>query len=706
MTNQIDINALKAIYEQYGFIYEKIYEEDQVIVFSIQNGYFNNADIVKLSPNSNTSEPFKEFSDIGFAPTIRQYNSTKEVELELFKGFFSVDTITSRLKQDYMRFTEGIIKPYSEEATYTYINAPYLIDGELGEKTPHEEIVSRLKDETPTLFLVEAAAGFGKTCNAYELVKNIIENTSSLPLFSELSRNREARIFKHILLYEIDRTFPGLRSQLVQSQITEGRVITILDGFDELLRNSEADGEIENKEPMLETIGEFLTGNAKIVLTTRRTVLFEGDAFHDWVDMNSENFKLVTIKINEPQIPNWLSEDRIALIESLGLKVENMSNPVLLSYLRCISDTEFDAVVSNPDTLVDSYFTFLMERERKRQDLRMQIEKQEELLVTIAKDMYECGYTSENRDYIVDFILDNEPKLIEETLKQYSGSEKPTKEEIANKLASHALLDRSTREPNKIGFINEFVLGHFIGKNILKSDEWLHDDYRFIEPAVLSYQPRSEPVKKSLWEALKLVNDFLPINNRVEIAIKLRNSINFELKNDEVNGLNIESVELGQKKIENFQFNNCTIRNCNFNPLNFNNVTFLNCKFYDNNLLSHNLNSTVHVLGGAGDERFILELNKKPVDTQSKSNEDADKALAIEKFILEKFWPMGREHVSYKHRPLTLLCREVAGTKVSELYAGVESLKKKNILVAPRNTHFLEVNFDSLGKIKIILNRD
>lgn len=184
------------------------------------------------------------------------------------------------------------------------------MNGKDGSKSPAAEVVARLNTTRPILFLIEAAAGFGKTCTAYEIVHQLIQEKNHLPLFSELSRNRKAPIFRYVLLDEIDRKFPTLSSRLVQSEITNGRVIAILDGFDELLRKSDEDDDFENQEPMLETIGQFLTGNAKIILTTRRTVLFEGDAFHNWAATHSDEFDLIRIRIGEPSLVDWLPEKR------------------------------------------------------------------------------------------------------------------------------------------------------------------------------------------------------------------------------------------------------------------------------------------------------------------------------------------------------------------------------------------------------------
>lgn len=692
------------IYRRYGFEIAKQYETEQILVFTIKNGYFDNADIVKLVKETNPSSAFEYFSNAGYACTIRTVLTSEQAEDQLFKGFFSIDSILARLKNDYDRFTSSIVAPFSKNARYEYINAPYQINGRLGTSSPAQEIVTKLETAKPTLFLVEAAAGFGKTCTAYELLRLLIERGEYLPLFSELSRNRQAVIFRYILLDEIDRSFPVLSSRLVQTEMKNGRVITILDGFDELLRKSEEGGDFENKEPMLETIGEFLMGSAKIVLTTRRTVLFEGDAFHNWVEKHSDEFDLIKIRISEPKVGDWLPESRLAPLREAELDVENIANPVLLSYLRCISNEDFEQVSRNPHLLVEKYFDFMLDRERTRQDLHIDTEKQQLILGSIAEDMMEFGYTSEQRDYIVDHIQRVNAKLLDEALLSYPASERPTKEEISNKLASHALLDRSQREPNKIGFINEFVFGHFIGKNILKKDEWLSDDLRFIEPAVISYQPRADISKKRLWNKLKQSVEFLPISDQIDINIRLKGELDLRLCNDEAQGLEIIGITIGQKQISNFQFNDCLFKSCLFNVENLDKVTFLNCRFYGNTLSNASISSEIYVLGGSGDQEFIDALIA--LDEVTHEEIEPDRRLLIERFILEKFWPVGRNSIMHKHRPIKGVCANNGSFRPDELYEAILSLKKRKILLEPSQSAFIEINFDETLAIREILGRN
>lgn len=695
---------LEEVYRRYGFESARVYEAEEVVVFTLKTGYFDNADIVPMSANSNTEKPFHDFSSAGYACTVRKFLNTKQTEAELFKGFFSVDAIIDRLTKDYKTFTSSIVRPFADDARYEYINAPYHINGKSGALSPAAEVVARLKENRPILFLIEAAAGFGKTCTAYEIVNQLIQSTPYLPLFSELSRNRKAPIFRYVLLDEIDRKFPTLSSRLVQSEMINGRVITILDGFDELLRKGDDVDDFENQEPMLETIGQFLTGNAKIVLTTRRTVLFEGDAFHTWATDHAEEFELVRIRIGEPSLVDWLPEERRRAIQLTSLDLKNsLANPVLLSYLRCIPQDKFEAVIQSPQGLVERYFNFLLERERTRQDLQMTVETQKSILTAVAGDMIASGYTSEQRDYIVELILKSCVQEIEEALALYPSAERPGREFLANKIASHALLDRSSKEESKIGFINEFVLGYFVARNIITSKEWLNDDIRFLEPAVVSYRPRPVEDRQVLLEYIRDSLEFTSVSYRVDFTARLIGKIDFGLEADEAEGLEFDSVTFGAEKIENFQFNDCVFKNCDFNLERISGVTFLNCRFYDNNTATGTAPGPIYILGEIGDSRFLRDA----IDSSAlaENGEQPDHQTLIYRHVLEKFWPVGREKLMHKHRPISGICSGHGDFRPDEIYDAIQKLKKIGLLLEPKNTSFVELNFERLAEIRALLGR-
>ena len=694
---------LEDIYRRYGFEIAKTYDTEGVVVFTLKTGYFDNADIVPLREDAQPEKAFQDFSAAGFACTVRKYLTPKQTEHELFKGFFSVSSILGRLERDYFQFTQGIVRPFADDAKYAYINAPYSVNGKKGELSPAEEVVSRLNAHKPMLFLIEAAAGFGKTCTAHEIVHLLIKNADYLPLFSELSRNRKAPIFRYVLLDEIDRKFPKLSSRLVQAEMVNGRILTILDGFDELLRKADDTEEFDKQEPMLETIGQFLTGSAKIVLTTRRTVLFEGDAFHTWAANHADSFELVRIRIGEPSIADWLPEDRLAAIKATALDIKNsLSNPVLLSYLRCIPKDKFDVVVQSPQDLVEKYFSFLLEREQTRQDLKMSVETQKSILTLIAGDMISSGYRAAQRDYIVDFVLKSCLQELEASLTLYPAAERPDREFLANKIASHALLDRSSKDESKIGFINEFVLGYFVSTNILRQTDWLNDDIRFIEPAIVSYGPRHSNDKAKSLDRIRDSLEFTAISYRIDFTAKLSGKIDFPLQSEEAEGLDLDGVSLGSESISDFQFNDCTFRNCLFTLASMNNVTFLNCKFYGSNLAIGPSGGKIYLLGESGEANFLREAIQAG---EAEPEELADHEQLLERHVLEKFWPIGREKLMHKHRPISGICTASGEYKPNDIFEAIVRLKKSGLLLQPNHASFVELNFDRLPEIRQILGR-
>lgn len=360
-------------------------------------------------------------------------------------------------------------------------------------------------------------------------------------------------------------------------------------------------------------------------------------------------------------------------------------------------------MIESPQELVERYFNFLLERERVRQDLQMSVDKQKSILTSVAADMIAGGYTSEQRDYIVDLILRNCIQEIEDALALYPSSERPDKEFIANKIASHALLDRSSKEENKIGFINEFVLGYFVAANILKDNEWLNDDIRFLEPAVISYRPRPMPERRELLERIRQSLDFTAISYKTDFTARLIGAIDFPLQSDEAESLEFDSVNFGLEEIENFQFNDCIFRSCEFLLEKMSGVTFLNCKFYGRNNANGIPAGPIYVLGEIGDSGFLRNAlgGSESIDFSTLPTQE----LLLERHVLEKFWPVGREKLMHKHRPISGICSGYGGFRPDEIYRTIHQLKKKGLLLQPNSAAFVELNFDRLPEIRHILGR-
>ncbi|MFV5589872.1 NACHT domain-containing protein [Acinetobacter variabilis] len=704
-------NEIITIYQKYGFNYEKNSDYKDVLVFTLQSGHYHNADIINLAhPNNidNLEKAFDEYSEAGYACIKRKYDSIDNVKNSLFDGFFSVKNTKKHLKREYDSHVKQIIGSFPDGSTYKYIDSTYEINNKIGEKNVVEEISTRLNENKPILFIIEAAAGFGKTCTAYELLSNIINNEKNMiPLFSELSRNRQAKIFHYVLLDEIDRSFPNLNSQLVKDQILNGKVPVILDGFDELLHDPNQKDETKlsatyNTEPMLKTISDLLKDSAKIILTTRRTALFDGNDFTEWVEEHNELFDIYRIKINEPTITDWLPNERFQKLKQTNYPILKLNNPVLLSYLRFINDQEFETCIADPQLIVDKYFLSMLERERKRQDLQILPEDQSKILQEIAQYLISNNYTAEEKEFLHIYIEEKFEQFLEGIRKYYQAEDRPTIDELINKLTSHALLDRSGMTENKIGFVNDFVLGHYVVPNILDTQEWIGDKI-FIEPAVLATTPTSEDKRAHLWKALEtyfhLEDD---LNFKVNISIKLINGVFFPLEDAFIDRISINNITLGTDPVRNFTFYNCTFTNVSFNLDNFDTVVFVECKFFNSTVTGSCESLSKMGCSGQDDEFFNLldHLDKEEeleVDDTLNLNE-------IEIYILEKFWPKGRS-TFHKHRHHNFICGN-SRFKLTELISSIKNLKRRKILLTPVKEDFYELNIENINLIKTALGKN
>ena len=79
-------NEICALYELYGFKVEQ--RDDNYLLFSLSQGYFNNAEIVYHDENSIIHELQKEYENVGYAIVIKQYTSIEDIHEKLFEGFF------------------------------------------------------------------------------------------------------------------------------------------------------------------------------------------------------------------------------------------------------------------------------------------------------------------------------------------------------------------------------------------------------------------------------------------------------------------------------------------------------------------------------------------------------------------------------------------------------------------------------------------
>lgn len=355
----MNIELLDSIYERYGYEVKKSHVGVRVYIFT--KSIYSGAEIIVTDSQScNIEQLRKEYSDSGYAVKVRQYKSIEEAEVILFKEFFKVDAVIQNLKRRYEDFIRRVMDKLSDSATYEYIKCPYEIskyqsENENFENTSvkfyQEGLVERLSDlldshQGPLFVILEAAAGYGKTCTAYELLSRFLKiSNTKIPFFTELSRDRKATIFSHILRKEIEEQFANrVDSSVVIGEIKKGRIPLIIDGFDELISKdfSFNTSEFQQVESMLSTVVDLLSDNAKIVITSRKTAIFNSEDFYNWMSNRNIDYTMAKITISEPCIENWLNKEQLDVINRANLPLETFANPVLLAFLKYSSMEELE----------------------------------------------------------------------------------------------------------------------------------------------------------------------------------------------------------------------------------------------------------------------------------------------------------------------------------------------------------------------------
>ncbi len=563
------------------------------------------------------------------------------------------------------------------------------------------------------MVILEAAAGFGKTSTSYEILSMLTKGINiSIPLIAELSRHRQANIFKYVLYEEINQKFPGIKLEAVIYYIKEGWIPLIIDGFDELLRNMSkddtGDDSYEESETMLETIKELLDRKAKILLTTRRTALFSDDDLFELLspEANDNKWILTRYVLNTPTINDWISTSRVKLLEKNDFDINNLSNPVVLSYLRSLDEAKFGEIAQNPNQIVNQYFDRILTRENERQNLKMTPIEQETIIKSISNHLVQNDIKMESKEAIEAAIKKSNKAVIQEVLKRYTTKEPMTEEILVNKFSMHALIDRKGESEIRIGFVNDFIFGTFIGKNVLdSSNEWFGTE-RYVDFVITSYKSRDTETKKLIWEGLEFIMDMLSIQRQIQADICLRGKIFRNVLNDSLSDLTF-SDELCDDAftIESTVFSNCKFQDITLVSDQLKNVFFIQCQFYNCDM--EVVEAPTITLSGC--EEYDSTISSILLDYQEQldvqiQNEEEDAVNKYKKHVLERFWPSGKERFT-AHRVITTLRMGVRADEIDFLEDAIEELVKDDLIIRERGKASLGLNIKKINEIKQIIGR-
>ncbi len=535
------------------------------------------------------------------------------------------------------------------------------------------------------------------------LIKN---KDAPIPFFTEFSRDRQARVFEHIFIREVDKSFNAVNSDVVIKEVKEGRIVVVLDGFDELLHDNSADADTEDDfetaEPMLETISELLTGNTKVILTSRRSAIFDGEMFNEWMRRYEDQFTINRYRLNKPEIKDWLPVQRLEKLDNTDIKVEKLANPVLLSFLRFVNDEYFLKLCAQPSLIVDQYFSSMLDREMDRQELRMNPDQQSEFLRLIAAYMCDNNRTSDTKEKIINVIKEKANHLLNDVRSLYSPKDKPSIDKLATTLSNHAFFDRSNQGNNNIEFINEFVFGNFIAKYAIESiGDWLASDERFVEPAVLSFVARSIEERKKLWTKLEMMNQFLDSSSRMRFEAALTDGIEeLAYSKTHISSINLKSIDIFKTgNIKHSVFNNCVFNKVNFHLNNFDNVMFLNCVFWDCVSINNTeTNSVINFYNCKDNNGFQLLI-------EGEENNEQDSKISVSQYIFSKMWPIGSQSIERLQYFTHALFKTDEFTR-KDIIREIKYLKREGLLLNANDANFIAINKTRIVEIKNILGRD
>lgn len=702
---------LNNLYQLFGY---EIKNYGSIIAYEYKRGRYFGVDLFSNGNDESKVERIKTmYQDQSFSVSLKEHGSLEKIENDLFNDFFQIPLFKRILQNQYREYVHKIESRFPFNYSYEYINGKYretlfdkdnfgvVIEDNVARVNVIDTIIEKIDQykDNPLLTIIEAAAGFGKTCTAYEILNKLSNSNRQItPLYIELARNREARIFKHILQNEIEKQFRNVgTSELIEYQIKKGKIPVIIDGFDELLsKDFEEDAGALHRdvESMLSTILDLLEGKAKVIITSRKTAVLNGDLFYSVIEETKRRFYLQRIVLETPIIDDWLRKDQLEQLKNTSFDFSSIANPVLLSYIRGIEEDVFKDIITKKTNIVKIYFKALLEREQKRQALLMNEEMQKRIFRKLARIMCDFDTKAYDKSTIKELIGDYNVEIFNDYIKNYPYSPKPTHDDLAETLSNHALLDRN--KDNLIGFINDFIFGILIAENILngKFVEHYPQNYKqvlsqgFASLALDSYKIMPSQEKEILWEKMTeygySYDDSFNFSRDILLTSKLHER---EYANFQLDDIDLTNVSLGSSSVFRMViFSNIRFRKCSFLRSAFIDTSFVNCSFYDCNWIEEQDSETTPYIIGSNSNNDFLQMvsGKQDIVTDDRSNERGD----LNKIILSLFVRPEGKIVGMKR--INAIKNECAGFSEREISKALNALERSHYLVVNGGNCFIQ----------------
>lgn len=710
-TNMIqkNISDIVSLYELYGFEASDITEH--MIIFTFSNGYFFNCEIMTDDTKSELVKKKKEeYEELGYSVRIVEFDTIDNIDNKLYCGFFNIGMSKEKRINEYQRFVKKqSVNSFDGNNKYSYVTGKYIVDNNSFDDNIVERIHKIIKMKGSHLIIVEAAAGFGKTCTSFEVMRLISEEKGiQVPIFIELSKNRNAKVFRHILLDAIDNDFSYLSSDVVRYAIKKGRIPLIIDGFDELLSKSlndkdekKSSDDITDAQNMLSTIAELLRedSEAKVILTSRKSSFFTGEDFEEWTLQNLEKCDVTRFMLEEPTLVNWLGKEKCSFIDKEHIPLEKFANPIILTIYRNMKMEDFAKKCKEIDKVVDEYFERIMIREQTRQSLLMDVKEQRQLFLEFAAELVDLGISVDEPKFIKEIfemiLADNITEYLHKYDSGQYNEERPNEDEFIQKLVHHAFLDRKSQNTQMIGFVNDFVFGFFIGEAFINNkipERIIRTDY--VELAATSFSTQSIQRRRKLYDKLEKYLPGIDVGERLLVDMNLLGKTNGIYKEAYVSSLTFPAYFIFSEGtlFDSICFNQCNFIQHKIYKKIFKNCQFVGCNFYD-----------CELVGEEDEENAIQFIACNGVEEWQKAhNIQEHEEISYERIVLEQYWRPGRANADPKHTYRTLL-KGLGTSEYSLVDEAIASLKRKGILF--EKGAYLALDMKKINDIKTILGR-
>lgn len=697
----MDTLAIESLYKNYGF--ETKRKTSNYIVFLFSYGYFRNIEIVYDGDEKYINEIVKEYQQLRFPVNVVEYKSLEEIHISLFTGFFLLNSLPEKLEKKYKNFVNE--RNFIDD-DYQYVPCSYYKNNRDEKNNLIDFLYNQITSECSSLTILEAAAGYGKTCTVFELMHKLSKTTNMkiVPLFVELSKNRNAPIFKYVLLDEIDRNFSTLSSELVISEIKEGRVPLIIDGFDELLSSvhdaSSLDNEaVEKTQTMLETIIELFQdqSRAKIIITSRKTSLISSKVLDDLI-LELEDCPITRLTLREPTLEDWLPQEKINFLKSENIPIQQFSNPILLKFLQRTDIKLFNHDSFSMKKIIQDNFKALLNREITRQQLELNVAEQDNIFTNFAAFLIEYQISCEEPSFIFDAFKEIIGIKINDYLSRYTDvNTRPTETQFIGKLTRHALLDTDKAMNQQIGFANDYICGLFFAKAVIenkcKKDEIICKDH--IDKICTAYKAMPISDRKFLFNKLKPFIQNFDDADLLQIDLQINEHLTKDYSCIQVENMIFENFDfLNSNSINETIFTNCIFRDCIIGD-NISNCQFIGCSFY--NPLYNDEDTFIY-----GSNNYFFNCFGVNIDYSKEFANSETDTNTLRKTILEQFWRPGRaNYEKRKHQKSLFICFEKSQYK--EVGNIIEDMRREKILL--QHEYGYELNNNKIQEIRNILGR-